>query len=785
MRLTGLTIQDIFQKNPNKTFLVGAGISTDTPSCLPMGRKMIKAIVKHICAVTEQEKIIDLESLRFEQLVEIVRDRVDPNLKLIDFYGQCDRPNFQHFFLADMIKKGHFVTTTNFDHLIEYALLRSGIPKKDVVPVITENDFIKFNNPLELYKKGKKVVYKIHGSTRNIITNENTSCSLITTIQAFGLNKEGLNVFQVEPFKKELFYNISKNRSLVVMGYSGSDDFDIVPTLKSLKNFTSIIWINHCSELFDKEQIYEIQLSRESNADKIALILKEIKKATRINKIYLVNTNTTQLIKRLLESIPEIEDEEFPLRIEDWLENYIELKDPIISYEVCHKIYRIFDMYEDALRCLKKIFDTAEKDGNLEWKAIALNNMGEIYRLKGNFTEALGNYDEAIKTCKEMGNTSLIIQILNNIGLILRVKGRYPEALKNYEKFLRLAIRTGDLSREATAYNNIGQIYEQMENYPEALTYYNKALKISERKGDLKSKALCINNISSLYRKRGDYTRALELLEEALKININLGNVSSELTQLINIGELYRLKGNYPIALNYLNKALKISDSLGELAKKATILSNLGQIYRIKGERSKALEKFKKALKMDENIGDLSGKANSLNNIGLIYYEQKKYTQALKCYQEALSINEKLNYISAQASVINNIALVYDDQKNYSKALRNYKKAFTLMEKIGDKATKAAIIGNIGDIYRIKGNYAGALNRCNEALLIYEQIGDLFGISNSYNNIGLICAQKGRYSEAMKMYKKSLKILTDMKLDNSPYIEKVKTNIQMLIRRKR
>ena len=28
------------------------------------------------------------------------------------------------------------------------------------------------------------------------------------------------------------------------MGYSGSDDFDVVPTLKILKNIKNIIWLN-------------------------------------------------------------------------------------------------------------------------------------------------------------------------------------------------------------------------------------------------------------------------------------------------------------------------------------------------------------------------------------------------------------------------------------------------------------------------------------------------------------------------------------------------------------
>ncbi len=138
MKLTNLNIKDLINNEAKLTFLVGAGCSVDAPSCLPAGRPMMEAIINYTCAESEREKILNLKDLRFEQLVEIVRDRLDPKLKIIDYYGQSDKPNLQHFFLAGMIKKGNFVMTTNFDFLIEYALLQSGVPKDEIIPVITK-----------------------------------------------------------------------------------------------------------------------------------------------------------------------------------------------------------------------------------------------------------------------------------------------------------------------------------------------------------------------------------------------------------------------------------------------------------------------------------------------------------------------------------------------------------------------------------------------------------------------------------------------------------------------
>ena len=234
-----LNIEKLLFSEEKLTFLVGAGCSVDRPSCLPDGHSMMKAIINYSCANLEKARIVELMTsgkLRFEQLVEVFRDRLDKDLKIINLYGESKHPNIQHFFLADMIKRGHFVMTTNFDFLIEYALLESNVSKDEIIPVITKEDFDEYNDPNKLFEQRKKAVYKVHGSLENLITQEDTRKSLVATIRAFGSNKAGISVFQVEPFKKDLFENISKNRSLVTLGYSGSDDFDIVPTLKVLKD---------------------------------------------------------------------------------------------------------------------------------------------------------------------------------------------------------------------------------------------------------------------------------------------------------------------------------------------------------------------------------------------------------------------------------------------------------------------------------------------------------------------------------------------------------------------
>ena len=256
MKLTNLTIKDLLNENEKLTFLVGAGCSVDAPSCLPTGDQMKEPLIRYFCAKSEINTLLKLKDLKFEELLKIILNHADKELKLVDYYGTCDKPNIQHFFFAEMIKKGHFVMTTNFDYLIEYALLQSNVPREDVISVITKEDYEKYSNPSELFKQGKKVVYKLHGAFKNIITNEDTKKSLVDSIignkflriiSLMGYSKEEKveNEFKLSPYKRPLFDNISNGRNTIVMGYSGKNDLDFVSSLRILKNHSNFIWINH------------------------------------------------------------------------------------------------------------------------------------------------------------------------------------------------------------------------------------------------------------------------------------------------------------------------------------------------------------------------------------------------------------------------------------------------------------------------------------------------------------------------------------------------------------
>ena len=112
MKKANVTINNLLGRDQKLTFLIGAGCSVDSPSCQPAGRSMMEAMIKFTCAESEIGKILNIRGLRYEALIEIIRDILDQKLNIIDYYGLCDKPNVQHFFIAEKLIEMHIAKPT-------------------------------------------------------------------------------------------------------------------------------------------------------------------------------------------------------------------------------------------------------------------------------------------------------------------------------------------------------------------------------------------------------------------------------------------------------------------------------------------------------------------------------------------------------------------------------------------------------------------------------------------------------------------------------------------------
>ncbi|MHA1932809.1 MAG: tetratricopeptide repeat protein, partial [Promethearchaeota archaeon] len=739
MSLVNRSIKDLLLDDLNLTFLVGAGCSVESPSCQPHSKAMMEAIIRYTCAESEIEKILDLEDLRFETLLAIIQDQFDPDLKIIDYYELCDKPNIQHYFLAEMINKGNIVLTTNFDLLIESALIELNTAKKQIVPIITGKDFLKFRDPLRLLKKKKKIIYKVHGSTKNIITKEDTRDSLINSILAIGFNKEKSDLFQLQPVKYLSLKKAMKDRSLIVMGYSGNNDLDIIPTIKVIENIQSIIWINHIEENEGKEKIYEINSEFVKSTDKLDLIdqkLVEIYKSRNTSKIYRVDINTDELIRELVQKDPEISQDIFLINPINWFKENIKEPSEFIKYIISQKIYSYYGKCEDTFRCFEKILHILDKSESLElkWKSTAIEDIEFMCKERKNYTYIIDWFQKTKAFLDQLQDRNIKAILFNHIGLIYLKQGIYPLAFDCFKTVLEICSDFDDLKRIAESIKNIGMVYQGQLKYSEAIRFYEDALNIIEKSEVQEKKAEILNIKGVILQDEPNYSKALKCFEKALAIFEQKEDFEGKIISLYNIGFNNHYEGNDSKALEKLEEAMQITEQTGNLQRKVQCLKAMGYIYRDQWDLLKAIKKFKEALEIADQLeypeeqidillGKLEIKADCLYNIAVVFFEERNHKEALKWFEEALEIDELIENSVGKAQRLVSIGNIHKIEGEYDKALEKFKEAL----KIDSLSEKAKIMRMIGMIYQKQENFEEALTQFDKAFQIFNHLDDLTG----------------------------------------------------------
>jgi len=682
------SIESLFSPKSSYTFLVGAGISMDPPTSMPSAWEIVRGLLELFAPSEEINNLLSLKMLRFELVVEKIKNEFDEDLKFFDYLEYVTEPNLIHLFLANIITRGNYVVTTNFDYMIERALLLVLDKQwhKEIIPIITKEDFIFYQDPENLVKSGMYPLYKIHGSKYNIITGTNTQESLITTISALGKGREEGETFAIEPFKKPTVYNLMNDRTLVVLGYSGSDDFDIGPTLRELPFLNRIIWIEHYQGndiKISKIKPDEILKSR-LDSSQLHNLLREISLTGNFDVI-LIRANTHNFIKENLWKIflPYTPINRVNLdepatnvpKFSEWIKSLFKDISLVKKYRLATQLFYSLKDVEATKRCSEKGFSLSDEANDLASKSYFLNFLGMINQITGNYENAIKYYEEALQIDETLKEDVSKSTDLNNIGSIYLTLGRYNEAYENYSRALGIANKLGDLSGKASCKNNIGRVLEIQGELDIALENYKEALKIYEDIGYLNNKAAMLNNIGMIYAVRKEYGLAVKNYEEALKISDLLGDLYGKLILLNNIGRVNDENQNYTNALEKYNEAVYISEQLGDISKKAGCFNNIGSVYLAQGQPRKALEKYKEALNIEERLGDPLMKAIYLNNIAMIYENLKEYNLTLEYYLETLNIFKEIGDLSKRALMLTKIASIDMIKNDYWSAHDKYQEA--------------------------------------------------------------------------------------------------------------
>ena len=483
-------LKDIIYTDPKDiVFLCGAGISIDSPTYIPTVNNFILESLKE-CSASQEiiEKIKEMfhfVNYRFEALVHSINKMCDKDLKLSQLFSSKSF-NKVHFFLSKMLENGSCILTTNFDNCIENA--------------------IAFNNDEYLLKK--RYVYegfdlsksitdfsncliKIHGSQP---LNNSQNTELVISIAALAKTS---NAFSNFPYWKQSLLNMLKDKTVVVLGYSCSDDFDIYPILK-LSQLKKIIWLNYNENHSYPEQCEMIENKNIKDLSNVLSLLYfegqlisffgewahfydfELKRGPHIKK-YSVKNYIDDCYKDEKEKM--IYCNEIMLNYE-LNENLYYLDDNVIQLQNAKARYRTDD-YQKTIEICEKLLGKSI-DNNLK-KEVLYFYSSALYRMK-RYKDALEVAKENVELLKKINDKFYYFTYLNNYTSILYVyawnlednkkrKQLLNKVRNNYNYIIKEA-RFINIEAYANALWGLGDLERCLENIDTAKELLNRAYEI-------------------------------------------------------------------------------------------------------------------------------------------------------------------------------------------------------------------------------------------------------------------------------------------------------------------
>lgn len=487
-------LYDVICSDPTQlVFLCGAGISLDSPTSLPTVNNFIRSLLVE-CGVSDDtiEKVhkrMGMRNYRFESLIEEIAKTCDRTFEITKLL-HSKTFNEIHCFLSKMLRMGSSVITTNFDNCIENA--EAYIFKNSTI-----NRFVYTGKDLTTPIKETAGIYiKIHGS--HPIHSE-PATELVITISALAKTERAFAAF---PIWKQSLLNTISGKTIVVMGYSGSDDFDVIPLLEE-SSPKEVIWLD-----FDSKNLLPslVNKSNNINIERLKNFLPISIFRGQLLPLLTLWSNHHGFINISGPSIPPFSVKEYITYFQPTLVQKILLSNEILLS---------YGLYEDI-------------NHQVYSPEIQFQQVKSLFRL--------GKYKETEVLCKDiLCNTvsnKLHYGILYYLSSALYFQADYLEALNHAHRGMLLGYKSGDIVYYMNA----------LINYASISFVYASTL-------DEKQEKKLISNAERKYR---------YVLQHSSGIS-----VEAHANALWGLGEIEHYRNNYNEALAYLEKALEILLKIG------------------------------------------------------------------------------------------------------------------------------------------------------------------------------------------------------------------------------
>jgi tetratricopeptide (TPR) repeat protein len=386
------------------------------------------------------------------------------------------------------------------------------------------------------------------------------------------------------------------------MGYSGCDDFDIIPCFMQTRPGKGLTWIEHGWQ--------EIQKITQIPANKTPSVrihlLQLFNQEESLVTIIRGNTNTILGIGYMSIAVQYNWMDVF----QTWLDSHFnaisvrklvlvlllnsrEMHRDCISVltavdcstqtkaqtENLHYIlscsYVSLDEHDKAIIYLAKLLDSNQFMQGISLKGYAYYGLARINNRKGLFNNAAIYLQEAFNIFHENPNKQQLSDLFHEQGMLFIEMGEYEKGIHSLEFSIEICIEQGDLNGTAIGYNEMTRAYTRLDQLDEAEATILKAIEICHFGLNLDIAGIVHHSYGMVKYQRQDFMAAIKEFETAVAFE----------TQACD---------NYNLAHSY---------------------HGLGDTYFCLGQLDKSEAFIRKSLALKREINDKEGISNSENSL--------------------------------------------------------------------------------------------------------------------------------------------------------------------------
>ena len=459
MTTTELLKSEIFENIPDKSLAVfcGAGVSYNSGMPLVGGKYgLIASILSHLPLDNELQSKIMKVSIPFELIIETITKGVSFEYRkglynLFDnrLYGL--KPSNQHDYIIELALNGIISTicTTNFDTLFEQSLenriAKGDVPEDFRYAVYHSNakgNTHSFHN-ID-WRKDELRIIKIHGCVSN-------PKELGITISHIARRENSLGKMNI--IQKLFGKEGTQHYSVIVMGYSCSDHFDITPYLKNIKTSDKkVVFINHAyDDQVLKEELIHIKNVREYPLDEYSNHKQE-----DINPFKNVHTDSIWInvnTDRLIGSKAERQESDWPKLLEQWFQSIAVKYVNEFLHSISFKLLEKAHLFKEAVLYLQRLQPSLQDEYS---NPSLLLDMGWMLENQGKLTDSRKWFKKAESLISVLSNPDFERYCYEGLSSNLRRLGHYEESITYSNKALQLNQKFQDEEGIAQNYVDIG-----------------------------------------------------------------------------------------------------------------------------------------------------------------------------------------------------------------------------------------------------------------------------------------------------------------------------------------